>query len=47
MSKFISEGFEVYGIDNLITGEIGNLDKLMESNDFYFIKSDVYRRFVS
>lgn len=39
--KFISEGFEVYGIDNLITGEIGNLDKLMESNDFYFIKSDV------
>ena len=39
--KFISEGFEVYGIDNLITGEIGNLDKLMESNDFHFIKSDV------
>jgi dTDP-glucose 4,6-dehydratase len=39
--KFISEGFEVYGIDNLITGEIGNLDKLMESDDFYFIKGDV------
>ena len=39
--KFISEGFKVYGIDNLITGEIGNLDKLMESDDFHFIKSDV------
>jgi nucleoside-diphosphate-sugar epimerase len=39
--KFIQEGFEVYGIDNLVTGDITNLDKLKDSHCFHFIEHDI------
>jgi nucleoside-diphosphate-sugar epimerase len=39
--KFIQEGFEVYGIDNLITGDINNLDKLKDSPSFHFKEDDI------
>ncbi len=39
--KFIREGFEVYGLDNLLTGDISNLDKLKDSPRFHFIENDV------
>lgn len=41
--KFIREGFEVYGIDNLLTGNIKNLDKVKKSPSFHFKKQDVTR----
>ena len=39
--KFIREGFEVYGLDNLLTGDINNLDKLKDSPRFHFLENDV------
>ena len=39
--KFIQERFEVYGIDNLVTGDINNLDKLQDSPYFHFIEHDI------
>ena len=39
--KFIKEGFEVYGIDNLLTGNIKNLDILKDSPTFHFIEHDI------
>jgi nucleoside-diphosphate-sugar epimerase len=41
--KFIQEGFEVYGLDNLLTGNIENLDKLKDSQGFHFKEYDVTR----
>lgn len=38
--KFIDEGFEVYGMDNLITGSIENLESI-DSPLFHFIEHDV------
>lgn len=43
--KFIREGFEVYGIDNLISGNINNLDKLTDFPGFHFKKQDVTTNF--
>ena len=39
--KFIREGFEVYGIDNLLTGNIKNLEILKNSPTFHFKKHDI------
>lgn len=39
--KFIREGFEVYGLDNLLTSDISNLDKLKDSPPFHFLEKDV------
>lgn len=39
--KFIQEEFEVYGIDNLLTGNIKNLEKLKDSPSFHFKEHDV------
>ncbi len=39
--KYIREGFEVYGIDNLLTGNIKNLDTVMDSPRFYFKENDI------
>ena len=39
--KFIREGFEVYGLDNILTGDISNLDKLKDSSRFHFLENDV------
>lgn len=38
--KFIDEGFEVYGMDNLLTGCFENIENL-ESSHFKFIEHDV------
>ncbi|KAF5078553.1 UDP-glucose 4-epimerase [anaerobic digester metagenome] len=38
--KFIAEGFEVYGMDNLITGSLENLENI-PSHFFHFIDHDV------
>lgn len=38
--KFIDEGFEVYGMDNLITGSLENLENI-QSPLFHFVEQDV------
>ena len=38
--RFIDEGFEVYGMDNLITGSIENLESI-QSPLFHFVEHDV------
>ena len=39
--RFIKEGYEVVGMDNLITGSMENIDHLSENKFFSFIKHDV------
>ena len=39
--KFISEGFHVYGMDNLLTGSMDNIAHLMSNKDFEFYHHDV------
>ena len=39
--KFIREDFEVYGIDNFVSGNLKNLDKLKDFDNFHFKKHDV------
>jgi len=39
--RFISEGFDVVGMDNLITGNIDNLNHLMPLENFSFYHHDV------
>ncbi len=39
--RMIAEGFEVIGMDNLITGNIHNLDHLMPLANFHFYHHDV------
>lgn len=39
--RFIKEGFHVIGMDNLITGNIKNLEHLFENKDFEFYHHDV------
>lgn len=39
--RFIKEGFHVIGMDNLITGNIKNLEHLFEIKDFEFYNHDV------
>lgn len=39
--RFISEGHEVIGMDNFITGTPDNISKLMENDRFHFIRHDV------
>lgn len=39
--RFISEGFKVIAMDNLITGDIGNIEHLMRLEDFEFHHHDV------
>lgn len=39
--RFIKEGFHVIGMDNLITGNIKNLEHLFENKDFEFFHHDV------
>ena len=38
--RFIDEGFEVYGLDNLITGSLENLENI-QSPLFHFVEHDV------
>lgn len=39
--RFIAEGFNVIGVDNLSTGTISNLDHLRSNHKFSFIEHDV------
>ena len=39
--RFVKEGFEVVGMDNLITGNIKNLEHLMHREEFVFYHHDV------
>ncbi|MCL6217111.1 UDP-glucuronic acid decarboxylase family protein [Zunongwangia pacifica] len=39
--KFIKEGFRVIGMDNLITGDIRNIEHLFKNKDFEFYEHDV------
>ena len=39
--RFLTEGFEVIAVDNLITGSIDNISHLVEHEHFKFIKHDV------
>ncbi|MCC4230333.1 UDP-glucuronic acid decarboxylase family protein [Zunongwangia profunda] len=39
--KFISKGFRVIGMDNLITGDIRNIEHLFKNKDFEFYNHDV------
>ena len=39
--KFIQERFEVYGIDNLVNGDINKFYKLQDSPYFHFIEHDI------
>lgn len=39
--RFLKEGFYVIGMDNLITGNMGNIDHLMPNKDFEFYHHDV------
>ncbi len=39
--RFLAEGHEVIGVDNLITGSIANLEHLAGNEKFLFIKHDV------
>lgn len=42
--KFISEGNEVIGVDNLITGELKNIEHLNSHEYFTFIKHDIIEK---
>ena len=39
--KFISEGYKVVGMDNLITGDINNISHLFRNEHFEFYHHDV------
>ena len=39
--RFIKEGFNVIGMDNLITGDIKNVEHLFTNNKFEFVEHDV------
>ncbi len=39
--RFISEGFQVIGMDNLITGRMANIEHLLPLSDFQFYHQDV------
>jgi dTDP-glucose 4,6-dehydratase len=39
--RFLAEGHNIVGMDNLITGNIDNIAHLMEHDRFHFIKHDV------
>lgn len=41
--RFIREGYEVIGMDNLITGDLKNIEHLMPLNAFQFYHHDVSR----
>src|SRR5680860_233793 len=39
--RFIKEGYQVIGMDNLITGDMKNLDHLLKRDEFEFFHYDV------
>lgn len=43
--KFLSEGFEVFAMDNLLTGSMKNIEHLSKNSNFHFINQDVSENF--
>ncbi|MCS6923897.1 MAG: SDR family NAD(P)-dependent oxidoreductase, partial [Fimbriimonadales bacterium] len=43
--RLIAEGWQVVVVDNLITGRLENIQRLMERDDFLFIQHDVCEPF--
>ena len=41
--RFINEGFDVIGMDNLITGDLNNIEHLFKEKNFHFFHHDVTR----
>jgi dTDP-glucose 4,6-dehydratase len=41
VDRLLEEGFAVIGVDNLLTGKVGNLDSAKANSNFKFIKLDV------
>ncbi len=41
--RFINDGFQVIGMDNLITGDLGNIEHLFRLKEFEFYHHDVSR----
>jgi len=39
--RFLAEGYEVFCMDNLITGDLRNIEHLMSRADFHFLHQDV------
>ncbi len=39
--RFINEGYKVYGMDNLITGDLSNIEHLMSHPNFVFYHHDI------
>ena len=39
--RFIKEGYEVVGMDNLITGDLKNIEHLFPNERFHFYNHDV------
>jgi dTDP-glucose 4,6-dehydratase len=39
--RFLAEGFSVIAMDNLITGDLGNIEHLFKNHDFEFLQQDV------
>ena len=39
--RFIAEGYKVVGMDNLITGDLRNIEHLFKNEHFEFYKHDV------
>lgn len=39
--RLVQLGFEVYALDNLSTGRLGNIAHLMDRRDFHFLKEDL------
>ena len=39
--RFIKEGFKVVGMDNLITGDLRNIEHLFKLEDFEFFHHDI------
>ena len=43
---YVNKGFKVFGLDNLITGDINNLNSLKSENNFEFINHDITKSII-
>ena len=43
---YVNKGFKVFGLDNLITGNINNLNSLKSENNFEFINHDITKSII-
>lgn len=45
VDRFLTEGFEVWAIDNFVTGSRANIEHLAHENRFHFVEADVSQPF--